>query len=132
MTRLAAAWQAGGLEQSVALRVGVHQADVTVGNFGSEDLVEFTAIGRGVNLAARLESAAPTGGVLASFEVFALARETLAFGEPVALRLKGIDGEVPAYPLALDVPPQASIPDRPADAGRQRADASPATAPARP
>ena len=102
MTRLDAAWRAGGLEQAVALRVGVHQADVTVGNFGSDDLVEFTAIGRGVNLAARLESAAPTGGVLASFEVFALAREALAFGAPVALRLKGIDGEVPAYPLALD------------------------------
>ena len=105
MTRLAAAWQADGLEQAVALRVGVHQADVTVGNFGSEDLVEFTAIGRGVNLAARLESAAPTGGVLASFEVFALAQGTLAFGEPVGLRLKGIDGEVPAYPLALDAAP---------------------------
>ena len=101
MGRLTASWRAGGLGQDVALRVGVHQADVTVGNFGSQDLVEFTAIGRGVNLAARLESAAPVGGVLASFDVYALAQEALAFGEPVALRLKGIDGEVPAYPLAL-------------------------------
>ena len=105
MDRLAAAWRAGGLGQDVGLRVGVHQADVTVGTFGSDDLVEFTAIGRGVNLAARLESAAPVGGVLASFDVFALARESFAFAEPVALRLKGIEGDVPAYPLALDPVP---------------------------
>ena len=109
MGRLAASWRAGGLEQDVALRVGVHQADVTVGNFGSQDLVEFTAIGRGVNLAARLESAAPVGGVLASFDVYALAREALAFGEPVALHLKGIDGEVPAYPLVLGAAADAPL-----------------------
>ena len=101
MRRLGAGWRAGGLEQEVGLRVGVHQADVTVGTFGSDDLVEFTAIGRGVNLAARLESAAPVGGVLASFDVFALAGRAVPFGAPVALRLKGIEGEVPAYPLDL-------------------------------
>ena len=101
MRRLGAGWRAGGVGQDVGLRVGVHQAEVTVGTFGSDDLVEFTAIGRGVNLAARLESAAPVGGVLASFDVFALAGRAVPFGAPVALRLKGIEGEVPAYPLDL-------------------------------
>ncbi len=100
--RLGAGWRAGGLRQDVGLRVGVHQAEVTVGTFGSDDLVEFTAIGRGVNLAARLEGAAPVGGVLASFDVFALAGDDLAFDAPVALRLKGIEGDVPAYPLSLN------------------------------
>ena len=99
MRRLAAKWEGEGLAQRVALRAGVHQAEVTVGTFGSDDLVEFTAIGRGVNLAARLESAAPVGGVLASFDVYALAKGAAAFDAPVALQLKGIEGDTPAYPL---------------------------------
>ena len=36
-------------------RVGVHTATVTVGNFGSTDRLNYTAMGDGVNLASRLE-----------------------------------------------------------------------------
>jgi adenylate cyclase len=37
-------------------RFGIHRADVTVGHFGAPDRMSFTAMGDGVNLAARLES----------------------------------------------------------------------------
>jgi class 3 adenylate cyclase/ligand-binding sensor domain-containing protein len=102
MGRLRASWEAGGLPHRVDLRIGIHQSEVTVGNFGSDELVEFTAIGRGVNLAARLESACAPGGVLVSEDVHALTADAVAFEPPRELSLKGIDAPVAGYPVALD------------------------------
>ena len=102
MGRLRERWEAGGLAHRVDLRIGIHQAEVTVGNFGSDELVEFTAIGRGVNLASRLEGACAPGGVLVSDDVFSLTAGAVAFGAPVELRLKGIEAPVRAHPVALE------------------------------
>ncbi|MGZ8349870.1 MAG: adenylate/guanylate cyclase domain-containing protein, partial [Allosphingosinicella sp.] len=38
-------------------RVGLHRGDAVVGNFGGEDRIQYTALGDGMNTAARLESA---------------------------------------------------------------------------
>lgn len=100
MARLREAWAARGMRRDLDLRIGVHHAEVTVGNFGSDELVEFTAIGRGVNLAARLESACAPGGVLVSSEVRALAPDA-PFDAARQLELKGIEGTVQAFPLRL-------------------------------
>ncbi|PAP76762.1 hypothetical protein BSZ37_10110 [Rubrivirga marina] len=102
MARLRRSWEAGGLGHRVDLRIGIHQSEVTVGNFGSDELVEFTAIGRGVNLAARLESACAPGGVLVSEAVHALTVSDVTFAPPRELRLKGIDAPVAGYPVELD------------------------------
>ncbi|WP_412067551.1 two-component regulator propeller domain-containing protein [Rubrivirga sp. IMCC43871] len=101
MVGLTTRWHGSGIEQPVALRVGVHQGEVTVGNFGTDELVEFTAIGHGVNLAARLEGACAPGGVLVSAQVRSLAEDGVAFEAPRSLRLKGIEDEVEAFPLAF-------------------------------
>ena len=82
--------------------IGIHQAEVTVGNFGSDELVEFTAIGRGVNLAARLEGACTPGGVLVSREVHDRTASVVAFGPPQTFRLKGIEAPVEAF--TVDAP----------------------------
>jgi class 3 adenylate cyclase len=54
----------GGLP--VVLRVGIHQEVVTVGSFGGSLRVDYTVLGRGVNVAARLESECEPGRVLVS------------------------------------------------------------------
>ncbi len=102
MRGLAARWAAEGLGHRVAIRMGVHQGEVTVGNFGSDDLVEHTAIGQGVNLASRLEGACAPGEVLVSEPVYALAASAFAYGARQEHRLKGIAEPVPAFPLDPD------------------------------
>ncbi|QJR10157.1 hypothetical protein DSM104443_01211 [Usitatibacter rugosus] len=41
----------------IRMRIGIHTCEAMVGNFGSEDHFYYTALGDGVNLAARLEGA---------------------------------------------------------------------------
>jgi PAS domain S-box-containing protein len=50
----------------LAYGVGVHTGEVVVGNLGTADYMNYTAVGDTVNVAARLQSAAAAGEVLCS------------------------------------------------------------------
>jgi class 3 adenylate cyclase/ABC-type nitrate/sulfonate/bicarbonate transport system substrate-binding protein len=54
MERTNAAWQAEG-RAPLRIRIGLHSADVLVGNVGSSERLSYTVMGDGVNVAARLE-----------------------------------------------------------------------------
>ena len=45
--------------EKLEIRIGVHTGVCSVGNFGSDQRLDYTIIGRAVNVAARLEQAAP-------------------------------------------------------------------------
>ena len=45
--------------EKLEIRIGVHSGVCSVGNFGSDQRLDYTVIGRAVNVAARLEQAAP-------------------------------------------------------------------------
>jgi adenylate cyclase len=77
--------------------IGVDTGEVIVGNFGSAQRLEYTAIGHHINLAARLCGAAEGDQILISAATNALVRDHVK-AEPVpALRLKGITVAVQAY-----------------------------------
>src|SRR5262245_46805113 len=71
MRAIQAEWQERGAEQPFHVRVGINTGFVTVGNF---DRMDYTIIGRRVNLTARLQSYAELDGILLGHETFPSSR----------------------------------------------------------
>jgi len=78
--QLSDALEKQGIDYVMRSRIGIHQDFVTVGNFGSRNLMEYTAVGRGVNLASRLESSCTPGNIKVSQTIYSLARDQFPFG----------------------------------------------------
>jgi class 3 adenylate cyclase/HAMP domain-containing protein len=95
MRELQSDWRASGIEKPLQCRIGINTGYCTVGNFGSEDRMEYTIIGGGVNLASRLEAAATPGEILMSYETYANIRNQFHCEERGHITVKGI-----AYPVA--------------------------------
>jgi adenylate cyclase len=93
---LAQEWRAGGIEP-LRCRIGVHTGYCTVGNFGSEDRMDYTMVGGTVNLASRLEHEAPPGGVLISLETYAHVKDHVRCEERGPVQVKGIAQPVATY-----------------------------------
>jgi class 3 adenylate cyclase len=102
MRARAAALGADLIGEELQVRVGVNRGRCAVGVFGSDSMRTYTAIGRPVHLAARLESAASPGEVLIGPAVLEHARgvSVQARGE---LTLKGFDAPVPAHAAIVAV-----------------------------
>jgi adenylate cyclase len=102
---LRATGHAPGDEPWVPVGIGVHTGRAYVGTVGT-DVLEFTALGDAVNLAARLASVAGTGELVASDAAYAAAGLT-AVVEQRQLELKGVS--LPAYVRILDA--RVTVPD---------------------
>ncbi|MCK3780230.1 adenylate/guanylate cyclase domain-containing protein [Ensifer sesbaniae] len=97
MLDLSALWRNAGVEKPFACRIGIHTGYCTVGNFGSEDRMDYTIIGGAVNLASRLEHEAPEGGILISFEAYAHVKDEICCEEMGPIRLRGVGHPVAAF-----------------------------------
>ena len=97
MLDLQSEWRDAGLEKPFRLRIGVNTGYCTVGNFGSEDRMDYTIIGGEVNLASRLQSHAAPGSVLLSHETYSLVKELIVAEEQAPIQVKGFAKPVRNY-----------------------------------
>jgi adenylate cyclase len=100
MAELQQEWRASGFEQPFEMRVGINTGFCNVGNFGSDDRMDYTIIGAEVNLAARIEAAADPGGILISYPTYALVRDIVRAEERGSIDAKGIRREVRVFAVA--------------------------------
>ncbi len=97
MRELQFEWRDAGLEKPFQLRIGINTGYCTVGNFGSEDRMDYTIIGNEVNLASRLQSHAELGGILMSHETYSLVKDVVLAEEKDPIQAKGFAKPVPNY-----------------------------------
>jgi adenylate cyclase len=93
-------WRNRGIKEPFRARMGINTGFCNVGNFGSEDRMDYTIIGAEANLAARLQSIAQPGGIVLSYETFMLVRDMVRARPLQPITLKGI--AYPVIPYAVE------------------------------
>lgn len=96
---LTAAIRERGIPADLRVRVGVNTGHCTVGVFGSDVLRAYKAVGFAVNVAARLQSEAEPGTVLAGFRSYALVKDRVRAEQREPLLLKGAARPVEAWEI---------------------------------
>ena len=71
------------------IRIGVHTGPVDVGNIGSAEHLDYTVIGRNVNLAQRLEANCEPGKILISDVTYQMVKDSVEITDTREIPLKG-------------------------------------------
>lgn len=90
-------WQSKGIKTPLQIRIGISTGFSTVGNFGAENRMDYTIIGKEVNLAARLEALCEPGEILIAYETFSLVKDKVMCRDKGEITVKGFSRPVPIY-----------------------------------
>ena len=122
MQELQLRWQAEGIEHPVGLRMGINSGVCKVGNFGTENRLDYTLLGRAVNLASRLESSADSNEILISEDTYGLIGDSIHCIDKGQISIKGFAEPVKVYSavdlhkhLSSDYPPRDSATVKPSN-----------------
>lgn len=97
LAELNAKWRHQGVEHPFQIRMGVNSGFCNVGNFGSEDRMQYTIIGAEANFAARLQAIAEPGQIVVSYETYTAVRDMASARALAPLRVKGMSREIVPY-----------------------------------
>jgi adenylate cyclase len=109
LTELEDVWRRRGMEEPFRVRMGINTGYCNVGNFGSEDRMDYTIIGAEANLAARLQSIAEPGSIVLSYETYVLVRDMVDAEKLAPIEMKGISRTVVPYTVRPKAKPLGVI-----------------------
>jgi class 3 adenylate cyclase len=95
-------WHDGGIEYPLSIRIGINTGTATVGNFGAEDRLSYTAIDGQVNLASRLEGLCNPDGILLSHSTWAHVNDEIKCTTRGKVQVKGIHREILVYDVVME------------------------------
>ncbi len=84
-------------EMAIDIRIGISSGDIMVGNFGSDNHMEYSILGREVNVASRLESHCEPNRILMSDRTKNLVDSEIASTLRGEIQVKGIDRSILAW-----------------------------------
>lgn len=82
---------------SLHVRMGINTGYCTVGNFGSEERLDYTIVGGPVNVASRLESTADNDQIHITHETYALVKDEIYCRPTGDIKVKGVAHELRTY-----------------------------------
>lgn len=97
ITELNVVWRQKGTEDIFRVRMGINTGYCNVGNFGSNERMDYTILGAEANLAARLQSIASAGSIIMSYETYALVSNMVSARRLAPTSMKGLSREVVPY-----------------------------------
>jgi class 3 adenylate cyclase/HPt (histidine-containing phosphotransfer) domain-containing protein len=97
MGELQQRWKDMGIHKAFEIRIGINSGFCDVGNFGSNLRMDYTIIGREVNLAARLEQAAEPGEILISRDTHDLVQDDIQVEARKPVIAKGFAEPITVY-----------------------------------
>ena len=90
-------WGINELEAGIRIRIGMNTGLMIVGNIGSSRRMEYTVLGSTVNIASRLQSLAPSGGIIMTTRTKVLAKDHIAYEGPDHVKVKGIEKAIEVF-----------------------------------
>lgn len=97
--KLAVEWSRRGIDHQILLRQAIHSGYCSVGNFGTQKRLQFTAMGNPVNVTARLEAEAEPGSVIMSLTTQSMVSPYFESRPKGKLLVKGIKHPVSTFEL---------------------------------
>lgn len=97
MRELQPHWDELGIKKPLQIRIGINSGYCTVGTFGTDKNLDYTALGAHVNLASRLESAGKPGNILISHETWCLIKDVVLCRDKGQIKAKGFSSPIQVY-----------------------------------
>ncbi|MEX1254397.1 MAG: tetratricopeptide repeat protein [Dehalococcoidia bacterium] len=107
MDEMATRWELE-VGRRLNIRIGINSGIVVAGDIGADGTQQYTVLGDAVNVASRLETAAPVGTILVGEPTYRQAAWAFRWRGPQTLQVKGRDEPVSAYEALEDVPGAAA------------------------